>query len=355
MKLQSIRWGMLGTAGISRKNWEAIRLTGNGVVHGVASRDPERAGQFIGECQARAPFDLPPRVFGSYEELIASPEIDAVYIPLPTGLRKEWVIRAAHAGKPVLCEKPCAASLADLREMLAACQENNVLFMDGVMFMHSARLPAMRAILDDGEAMGRLRRVTSTFSFNTSPDFLSKDIRLHSVLEPHGCLGDLGWYCIRLALWCAGGALPRAVTGQLLAQASRPDSPGLVPTAFSGELIFDHGLSSSFFCSFGAGNYQWARLDGEKGTLGLNDFVGPFGQSREVEFFHNGQRVPVAECSVPHPTSQATKLFRAFADLVQRGATPAEWPGIALKTQQVMEAALQSALANGIPKEPGLL
>ena len=69
---------------------------------------------------------------------------------LPTGLRKEWVLRAAAAGKHVLCEKPCALSLADLREMTGACQKNRVQFMDGVMFMHNPRLRRLREILDDG-------------------------------------------------------------------------------------------------------------------------------------------------------------------------------------------------------------
>ena len=142
--ISKLRWGILGTAQIARKNWCAIRNSGNATVAAVASRSLDRSRQFIDECQADVPMDTPPGALGSYEELLASPDIEAVYIPLPTGLRKEWVIRAARAGKHILCEKPCAATTGDLREMLEACRQNHVQFLDGVMFMHSRRLPRMR-------------------------------------------------------------------------------------------------------------------------------------------------------------------------------------------------------------------
>lgn len=74
-------------------------------------------------------------------------------------------------------------------------------FIDGVMFMHSARLPKMRAVLDDGASIGAIRRITSSFSFCAAPDFFAGNIRARSELEPLGCLGDLGWYNIRFALW----------------------------------------------------------------------------------------------------------------------------------------------------------
>src|SRR6185436_12380856 len=107
----------------------------------------------------------------SYEELITAKGVDAVYVPLPTALRKEWVIRAAEAGKHIVCEKPCATSLADLREMLEACRRHRVQFIDGVMFMHSRRLEEMRAVLDDNASVGEVKRITSAFSFRGSEDF----------------------------------------------------------------------------------------------------------------------------------------------------------------------------------------
>ena len=104
---QIVRWGILGAANIARKNWKAIYHSGNSVVKAVASRTREASRKFIAECQQEAPMPQEPQAFGSYEELLASKEIDAVYIPLPTGIRREWVLRSAEAKKHVLCEKRC--------------------------------------------------------------------------------------------------------------------------------------------------------------------------------------------------------------------------------------------------------
>src|SRR5439155_27322971 len=150
-----------------------------------------------GECEADVRLTARPSAWGSYPELLGRDDIDAVYLPLPTGIRKEWVLRAARAGKHVLCEKPCAVSSADLRAMLDACRENRVQFMDGVMFMHSQRLPLLRQTLDDGRSIGSVRRITSQFSFMPADEFLTTNIRASNLLEPLGCLGDLGWYNIR--------------------------------------------------------------------------------------------------------------------------------------------------------------
>src|SRR6478735_2024713 len=133
-----VRWGVLGAANIAKKNWEAIRHSGNGTLTAVAARDPAKAKAFIAECSSQVPFPQPPRAC-TYEELLAASDIDAIYIPLPTGIRKEWVIKAAKAGKHVLCEKPCAPTAAEVKEMIDVCRQHNVQFMDGVMFMHSGR------------------------------------------------------------------------------------------------------------------------------------------------------------------------------------------------------------------------
>jgi predicted dehydrogenase len=352
MASHQLRWGILSTATIARKNWQAIRNSGNGKVVAVASRNLDSAKRFIAECQATAPFDSPPRPMGSYEELIASPDIDAIYVPLPTGIRKEWILRVAAAGKHVLSEKPCAVSAADLREITDACRKNNVQFMDGVMFMHSTRLASMRSTLDDGRTVGRLRRVSSSFSFRADPEFFSQNIRAHSTLEPFGCLGDLGWYCIRLSLWAAGWRLPKTVTGQLIGKVGRPDSPNPVPTEFSGELIFDDGLSAGFFCSFVCELHQWAHLDGEKGSLVLDDFVG-LRAGEELSYLANGRRIAIPEHAMNHPTAQETRMIRTFSDLALSGKPSDFWPDIALKTQQVMDACHRSALAGGKPMTPG--
>ena len=88
--------------------------------------------------------------------------------------------------------------------------------MDGVMFMHSARLKDLRKTLDEGESVGKLRRIATQFSFCAPEEFLTGNIRMHSDLEPQGCMGDLGWYNLRFVLWTMNYQVPRAVTGRLL-------------------------------------------------------------------------------------------------------------------------------------------
>ena len=131
---------------------------------------------------------------GSYEELLASDAVDAVYMPLPTAVRKDWVIRAAEAGKHVLVEKPAGVTAADVREILAACRRNGVQFMDGVMFMHSRRMESIR----EHSRRRPKRRPTQAdyfaFHLRGGDEFFANNIRAHSDLEPLGCLGDLGWY-----------------------------------------------------------------------------------------------------------------------------------------------------------------
>jgi predicted dehydrogenase len=358
MSEKKLRWGILGTAEIARKNWKAIRNSGNSTVAGVASRDLGRARQFITECQSNAPMEPLPVAFGSYEELIGADNIKAVYIPLPTSIRKEWVIRAAEAGKHVLCEKPCATSVADLAEMLDACRKQNVQFMDGVMFMHSLRLASIREILNDQTTIGKIRRITSAFSFCAPDEFFTTNIRAKSDLEPHGCLGDLGWYCIRIALCATNGQLPRSVTGRIL---NRGAGPNDVPTEFLGELFFDNDVSAGFYCSFITAIEQWVQVAGIRGLLRVPDFVLPFFGNESAfevtnsEFNISGcdfnmeahqRRSLIPEYSNSHSNAQETNLFRNFADQVLSGRRDNAWPEVAFKTQQVMNACFDSALAN---------
>ncbi len=223
--IDQCRWGFLSTAFIGRKNWQAIRLAENARLTAVASRDKSRSQEFIDTCQSFVPMNPAPTALGSYEELLASDSVDAVYIPLPTGLRKEWVIRAANAGKHVLCEKPCGTSAIELREMIDACESNKVQFMDGVMYMHTLRLSELRKTLDDPGSIGDIRRIATQFSFCADDEFKSGNIRTDSRLEPHGCLGDLGWYTIRFILWTMSFQLPTKVRGTILSDLKRDAQP----------------------------------------------------------------------------------------------------------------------------------
>lgn len=354
------RWGILGTANIARKNWQSILNSGNGRLVAVASRTPERAEQFIGECQSQVPHPERPRA-SSYEELLASSDIDAIYVPLPTGIRKEWVVKAAKAEKHVLCEKPCGANAAEVAEMVAACKAANVQFMDGVMYMHSRRLAAMRATLDDGESVGTIKRIATQFSFLAPEEFLRGNIRVSHQLEPLGCLGDLGWYNLRFIQWATGYALPERVSGRMLAE-TNPGSAESVPLEFSADLWFAGGVSASLYCSFLTENQQWANVSGTKGNLQVNDFVLPFFgdapayEVRRSAFEITGcqfnmrerlERKTVQEYSNNQPDSQETNLFRNFASLALSGKPDPFWPQAALDTQRILDACLASARSGG--------
>jgi len=320
-----------------------------------------RGEQFIRECQTQAAFESAPKVLGSYEELLASPDVDAVYIPLPTALRKEWVIRAAQAGKHVYCEKPCAVNAADLREMLATCQKHQVQFMDGVMFMHHPRLAVVRAVLDNAKRVGPLRRIASEFSFlGDNPNFPA-NIRVQSALEPSGCLGDLGWYCLRISLFAMNWELPATATGRILAVAA----DGVTPTQFSGELLFANGASAGFHCSFAIASQQWVSFMGSMGTVRMADYVHPRNSYESAyEINATEHRIPAATGTVVpldpgallqlgHPTAHDTLMIRNFATQVQSGKRNEFWPEVALKTQLVMDACLASARTDGKPVSVG--
>ena len=324
----------------------------------MASRDAAKAQQFIDECQGEVPFEEAPRAMGSYDELVTADDVDAVYVPLPTGLRREWVIKAAEAGKHVMCEKPCAPTLADLEAMTAACAANNVQFMDGIMYMHSDRMPLLRAALDDPKNVGTIKRIASAFTFCAPPEFLAHDIRLNSELEPAGALGDLGWYTIRATLFVMNYEMPTSLRATMLSTSSREDSPAPVPTELSAELYFANGASATFYNSFLTEHQQWLHVSGSAGHIRLDDLVLPYPDGKlgfvvgNPRFVADGCNFTMEKHFVEHsveeagnndPSAQETKLFRNFADLALGGSPDPFWPEASLKTQRILDACLESA------------
>ncbi len=362
MQDQVCRWGILGTAGIARKNWMAIRLSGNARVTAVASRNLDSAQRFIDECSSQVPPPSPPTAVGSYQALLERDDVDAVYIPLPTALRHEWVIKAAQAGKHVIGEKPAALNAGQVAEMLAVCRENHVQYMDGVMFMHSDRLGLLRSVLDEADRIGVVRRLSSQFSFAGDEEFQASNIRTDSRLEPYGCLGDLGWYCVRMFLWLRQGALPTEVRARTLSTLQGKNSPSVVPGEFSAELSFADGVTASFYNSFVTENQQWLHVSGTEGYLRMDDFVLPYHGS-ELGFYVGNDKFAVENCQFhmePHLTrfavreydanqgsAQEVKLFRAFSDIVLSGARVESWPTWTLNTQIVLDACFESAKQDG--------
>ncbi|MEZ6093246.1 MAG: Gfo/Idh/MocA family oxidoreductase [Pirellulaceae bacterium] len=367
MSVQVCRWGIVSSASIGRKNWQAIGRSGNGVVHAVSSRSVESANRFIDENMEHYALPTRPKAYGSHEELLNDPDIDAIYVPLPTGLRKDIVIAAAQKGKHVLCEKPCAISAADLDEMIAACNENGVQFMDGVMYMHTERLNEMRKVVDNPEIVGKLKRVATQFSFCHAPDeFFRENIRSDASLEPQGCLGDLGWYTIRFTLWALNGDLPTSVRGRILSSVPSTSGGPDVPTEFSGEMIFENGVSASMYVSFITGHQQWGVVSGTKGLMQVSDFVLPnvgkqlHFETRVSDFNKSGwdfdmvcdrQSMATEEESNMGVNAQETRLFRNFGNIVLEGKPDMFWPDISMKTQLILDALLESGRNDGCDVE----
>lgn len=348
------RWGILGAAMIARKFWQAVRCQEDSLVVGVASRSAERASEFIQACQTRFPVVNPPAPFDSYEALLSSDEVDAVYIPLPTGVRKEWVLAAAKHGKHVLCEKPCAVSDADMQTMIETCSGAGVQFMDNVMFMHSDRVEKFQSLIHGDKRIGSVRRIATQFSFMGDADFFNSNIRSRTDLEPWGCLGDLGWYNIRMILLAMNHQMPTQVLGRIV---NRTGDQG-PPTEFTGELVFADGATASLYCSFLNHHQQWVHVSGTEGSLSMDDFVLPwFGNQlgiryraaafNETGFDFNyerrGEDLLVNEYANGHPSAQEVKLVAKFRELALSGRPDAYWPSVSQQTQTIMQALWDSA------------
>ena len=177
-----LRWGVLSTAGIGRLVIEATRAADHAEFVAVASRDADRARAFAGELGLEASF-------GSYEELLASSQLDAVYVPLPVAMHTEWTVKALEAGQHVLCEKPFATSAADAARCFDAAEAAGRYCVEGLMYRHHPQTTLARQLVAGG-AIGRLAHVRAALSVSVPPDDIRRSLELGG-----GALGDLGCYC----------------------------------------------------------------------------------------------------------------------------------------------------------------
>lgn len=185
---KKIRWGVLSTANIGvKKVLPAMQLGQFSSVDAIASRNIESA-------RAAAASLRIPKAYGSYEELLADPEIDAIYNPLPNQLHVPWTIKAAQAGKHVLCEKPLAMTAAEAHTLLDVRARTGVKIGEAFMIRSAPQWLRLRALLDDGR-IGQLRSVTAFFSyFNVDPGNIRNQVETGG-----GALMDIGCYCIQSA------------------------------------------------------------------------------------------------------------------------------------------------------------
>jgi xylose dehydrogenase (NAD/NADP) len=162
-----IRWGILSTAHIADLRLvPAVAKSSNGFVHCVASRDVEKAKTFASKHSI-------PKFYGSYDELLEDPEVDAIYCPLPTGMHKEWAMRCLEAGKPLLCEKPITENAAEAREVFRAFEDAGVLISEAYMYRYHPLNHKVKELIRDG-AIGEIRSMRSIFNV----DLPRTDIRL---------------------------------------------------------------------------------------------------------------------------------------------------------------------------------
>jgi len=247
-----LRWGVLSTAKIARqKVIPAMQRADGGQVVAIAGRDATRTQEVADDLGID-------RAHASYEALLGDPDVDAVYIPLPNHLHAEWTIRAARAGKHVLCEKPMALSSTEARSMVAACSEAGVVFMEAFMYrLH----PSWRTVLDlvRSGRIGQPMAVQSWFSyFNDDPH------NIRNVAEyGGGALLDIGCYCIDLSRLLLGGE-PVAVTGSV----TRDPVTG-VDILTSGVLAFATG-TATFTCSTRVEPDQRVHVYGSEGRISVD-------------------------------------------------------------------------------------
>ena len=190
--MTKLRWGLLSTARINRALIPPLRASPRNELAAVASRGRERAEAYAREWSI-------PRAFGSYEDMLADPGIDVIYNPLPNRLHAEWTIKAAQAGKHVLCEKPLAMTVEEVDAMAAAAQQAGVVVAEAFMYRHHPQTLKVKEMVERGE-IGDLRLVRGSFTFNlTHPG----DVRLDPALGG-GSLRDVGCYPISYARYVIG-------------------------------------------------------------------------------------------------------------------------------------------------------
>ena len=258
---RKLRWGVLGYARIAREALiPAIQRSANSQFHALASRDAARL------AEARARFGVA-RTYPGYAELLRDPEVDAVYLPLPNSLHREWTIKAAEQGKHVLCEKPLALTAAEGREMVAACAAHGVTLMEAFMYRYTDRTRQVQEVLR-GSLLGEIKSVSATFRFLLANP---ASIKLRPELGG-GALYDVGCYPVNFIGLVADGPVAAA------AGTARPDSvavecvrTGGIDMSFSALLRYPSGLVAALHSGFDAHPRVCAEITGTQGVLEIPD------------------------------------------------------------------------------------
>nr|GMC50575.1 uncharacterized oxidoreductase At4g09670-like [Ipomoea batatas] len=326
---KQIRFGILGCASVARKLVRAISLTPNGTISAVGSRSAEKAAAFAAEneCPATA------KIYGSYDAVLDDPDVDAVYIPLPTSLHVRWAVLAAQKKKHVLVEKPAALNVAELDQILAACEASGVQYMDGTVWMHHPRTAKMKEFLSDPIRFGQLKSVHSIVSYLFSADSLKNDIRVKPDLDGLGALGDAGWYCIRAILWAVDYELPESVTA---VRDPEVNEAGVILSC-GASMKWQDGRVATFYCSFMTNMATDICVYGTAGKLRVHDFILTFPENSASFNTVQGSRLTKHVVNTELP--QDPLMVREFCNLAGSGRAPEKkWAVISRKTQLVVDA-----------------
>jgi D-xylose 1-dehydrogenase (NADP+, D-xylono-1,5-lactone-forming) len=249
---EAVRWGILSTADINEKVLAGVQGSPAVDVVAVGSRSAERAQEFASAHGI-------PRAHGSYQELLANPDVEVIYIPLPNGLHVEWTLAALAAGKHVLCEKPLSPRAEEVERCFDAAERAGLVLSEGFMWRHHPQAERLESLVRGG-AIGELRLVRAAFSF---PLDRFPDVRWDAELDG-GALLDVGCYCVSGARLLAG-AEPERVTGESVLADSGVDS------RFAGTLRFPGDVLAVFDCGFDIAPRDELEAIGSSGSLFLDD------------------------------------------------------------------------------------
>jgi len=305
--VKKLRWGLLSTARINRAVIPPIRASEQSELKAVASRDIVKAKDYGREWHI-------PHAYGSYEELLADKNIDVIYNPLPNHLHAEWSIRAAEAGKHVLCEKPLALSLDEVDRVRAAARQNNVIIAEAFMYRHHPQTLKVLELIKQ-ETIGELLLIKGAFTFNLDrPD----DVRW--VPEwGGGSIWDVGCYPISFARFIAN-AEPAEVFGWQVTGTSGVD------VVFSGQLRFASGLLAQFDCGFRAPYRTAIEIVGTTGSIELGSPFKPAGG--EWIAIKRGDRVELLE------SPRANHLYQGEIEDMERAVLDNQAPRISLENSR---------------------
>ena len=327
MSYPPLRIGILSTANIARQFIAGVRPSATVSVLAVGSRDAAKAARFAGDTGV-------PRHYGSYERLLADPDIDAIYNPLPNSLHAQWSIRALEAGKHVLCEKPIAVTAAEARTMFAAARRCGLHLVEAYPYRAQPQTLKLKELVESG-TLGRLQLIQSSMGFTMAS---GTNIR-SSPLLGGGALLDVGVYPVSLARMLA-----KERPTQVSAVAQWTDSD--VDRTLAATIEFPGGLLAQVAGSFATSVYRQALIVGTEGVLQTTFNNHPTPATPPVLYLRRAKNreFPVETLETPGLNGFLAEA-ESFERLVREGADC--WTGVteeeSIDIMLTVEALLQSA------------